>query len=304
MHANLAIFAGYGLISPETVARETSICCPFHGERHPSCSINLERGLFHCFVCGVGGTVIDFIRLYEQCSTLDALSRFIERTQVEERFVLPEQSVKQLREQRRTDLLAAYDVYRQALRVDWQHAAEHYLSRRGFTPETLYHFGCRIQAGTPYSVLLPIYEGKVFRGYVARRTDNGRPKYVNNRGFNRALVYDGQLVPGPVAIVEGKTDQMMAYQFGFWNVAVIFGWKITNVQMRKIAACATSLYAWTDNDEAGERGYLELCRAARAYAIPVLRPRFPDAVKDIAAMQYPQFVRFLYHTQEQQRRIS
>lgn len=31
--------------------------CPFHTDRHPSCSIDLERSLWHCFSCGRGGTL-------------------------------------------------------------------------------------------------------------------------------------------------------------------------------------------------------------------------------------------------------
>jgi DNA primase len=35
--------------------------CPFHNEKTPSFSVNLERGFFHCFGCGTGGTVFDFL---------------------------------------------------------------------------------------------------------------------------------------------------------------------------------------------------------------------------------------------------
>ncbi len=35
--------------------------CPFHQEKTPSFSVNPERGFFHCFGCGQGGNVIDFI---------------------------------------------------------------------------------------------------------------------------------------------------------------------------------------------------------------------------------------------------
>ncbi|MBN2328774.1 MAG: DNA primase [Candidatus Omnitrophica bacterium] len=35
--------------------------CPFHKEKTPSFSVNAERGFFHCFGCGKGGNVIDFV---------------------------------------------------------------------------------------------------------------------------------------------------------------------------------------------------------------------------------------------------
>lgn len=37
--------------------------CPFHQERTPSLSINLEKGVFHCFGCGAGGGVKKFAEL-------------------------------------------------------------------------------------------------------------------------------------------------------------------------------------------------------------------------------------------------
>ena len=35
--------------------------CPFHAEKTPSFSVNEEKGLFHCFGCGVSGDVFDFV---------------------------------------------------------------------------------------------------------------------------------------------------------------------------------------------------------------------------------------------------
>ena len=37
------------------------LCCPFHDEKTPSLKITPENNLFHCFGCGVGGSVIDWV---------------------------------------------------------------------------------------------------------------------------------------------------------------------------------------------------------------------------------------------------
>lgn len=35
-------------------------CCPFHDDRRPSLSADIERGVWFCFACGEGGGVRDF----------------------------------------------------------------------------------------------------------------------------------------------------------------------------------------------------------------------------------------------------
>src|SRR5579864_7306013 len=53
--------------------------CPFHNEKTPSFSVSLERGFFHCFGCGAGGTVFDFIIRIEGLTFPEALQSLAKR---------------------------------------------------------------------------------------------------------------------------------------------------------------------------------------------------------------------------------
>ncbi|MGH7778714.1 MAG: DNA primase [Candidatus Binataceae bacterium] len=57
--------------------------CPFHQEKTPSFSVNSERGFFHCFGCGAGGTVFNFIMKMEGLTFPEAVRQVAGRYGVE-----------------------------------------------------------------------------------------------------------------------------------------------------------------------------------------------------------------------------
>lgn len=69
------IVAWYGL-EPN---RARFIPCPFHGDTDPSLKIYRDGGGWHCFGCGAGSSVIDFVMLMEECSFQDACKKITER---------------------------------------------------------------------------------------------------------------------------------------------------------------------------------------------------------------------------------
>jgi DNA primase len=56
--------------------------CPFHNEKTPSFMVSPDRQVFHCFGCGKGGSVIDFIMEYEHMEFPEALEELAERAGV------------------------------------------------------------------------------------------------------------------------------------------------------------------------------------------------------------------------------
>lgn len=53
--------------------------CPFHREDTPSFNISVDKQLYHCFGCGVGGNVINFIMGIENIDFLDAIKLLADR---------------------------------------------------------------------------------------------------------------------------------------------------------------------------------------------------------------------------------
>ena len=48
------------------------MCCPFHGDKHPSMKVDSR---FHCFACQADGDVIDFVGRLFQLSPYKAVEK-------------------------------------------------------------------------------------------------------------------------------------------------------------------------------------------------------------------------------------
>ncbi len=110
--------------------------CPFHQEKTPSFHVNPARQTFHCFGCGVGGTVFRFVMDYEHVDFPAAVRKLGARvgiTVVEERR--PGGEEDRQHEARRTLLQlhseAAEWFHDNLLKKDFAAPAREYLKQRG-----------------------------------------------------------------------------------------------------------------------------------------------------------------------------
>ena len=56
--------------------------CPFHNEKTPSFSVSPQKGIFHCFGCGVGGTVINFVMKTDNLTFTEAVKYLAQRANI------------------------------------------------------------------------------------------------------------------------------------------------------------------------------------------------------------------------------
>lgn len=56
--------------------------CPFHEERSPSFSVAEDKQIFHCFGCGKGGTVFNFLQEIEGINFPESVRRVAELEQI------------------------------------------------------------------------------------------------------------------------------------------------------------------------------------------------------------------------------
>ena len=64
------LFAHHLDLSPLRGRRRGLVRCPRHDDRTPSLSVDLDRGIFHCFGCGVGGGLRRFAELVGDADTM------------------------------------------------------------------------------------------------------------------------------------------------------------------------------------------------------------------------------------------
>lgn len=119
--------------------------CPFHEERSPSFSVNATDKLFHCFGCGVGGDVFEFVMSTQNVDFPAALESLAERYGVELKRENEDPRAAQRRQERErlTELMERAGIFYSNFfqTADEAGKAREYLAGRGLGEEILKDFG-------------------------------------------------------------------------------------------------------------------------------------------------------------------
>ena len=121
--------------------------CPFHEERSPSFSVAEDKQIFHCFGCGKGGTVFNFLQEIEGISFPESVKRVadLEHLSVDFDWSEPREVADTPENQQRRSLLQlhskAAELYHHILvNTKIGEPALNYLLERGLTQELLETF--------------------------------------------------------------------------------------------------------------------------------------------------------------------
>ena len=115
--------------------------CPFHAEKTPSFTVNPQKGIFHCFGCGVGGDAFGFVMRQDRLSFPEAVRALAKSTGV----ALPDERGATSGDSGREELIRVMELAgRFYVETLWKPAGERaraYLEQRGIDTEIARRFG-------------------------------------------------------------------------------------------------------------------------------------------------------------------
>ena len=149
--------------------------CPFHGEKTASFSVNQRKQFYHCFGCGVGGSVIDFVMQYENMSFQEAVRALADNAHIE----LPESSGGEDRQatelrQKLLDINREAAIYYNSVLKgpEGRIGLEYFMDKRKLKASTITHFGL---------------------GFTSKGTD-ALYKHLKSKGYDDAALSKSGLV--------------------------------------------------------------------------------------------------------------
>ena len=129
-------------VTLKRAGRRLVCLCPFHSEKTPSCTVYTDDGTFHCFGCGTGGDVINFIRKIENLEYIEAVRFLAQRAGLP----MPEDGYDDRAARDRARLLeinkaAARFFYSNLTTPDGSEGLRYLVEKRRLTPKTIKSFG-------------------------------------------------------------------------------------------------------------------------------------------------------------------
>ena len=226
--------------------REVNVICPFHSDKDPSMSIDLESGKWYCHSCKFGGDIFEFYMKYHSCSFAKAKNDIMGNAQ------FPVLSFSEVNE--------AHDKL-----LNSDHLQKLLLLKRGWTHDTIVKY--KLGWGEE-RVFIPVYgEDEILKNIrkydVLHKT---KQKFKGVKGYNQIRLYPIEaLQEETIIICAGEPDTLLARQHGFNAVTFTGGEGAFKHELLPLFE-EKIVYIVYDVDEAGQRAASSLADNIKQYA--------------------------------------
>ncbi len=180
--------------------RDFWCCCPFHDERSPSCKVDPAAQLWHCFGCGEGGDLFEYIMKRDGVGFLDAVRYLADRAHIDistDGGPRVSQDAKTRLRQVCAEAAQFYHTQLMRGRLSGAAAARSYLSQRGFSSDVCKSWTVGYAPGSGSLVAHLSQKGFTSQEMIdANVALVGRDGSVRDRFYNRVMF--------PISDVKGE----------------------------------------------------------------------------------------------------
>lgn len=284
------------------VGRRWMGLCPFHGDRHPSLSVNEEKGSFVCYACGERGDVLAFVSKIENVGFIEAAKKLTGKN-VNQLTTMDDGQLPIQKKEKEKGEGGSVDAKRLPIEKI-QKENEVFLASlmpvgsgcSELTPTWL-DFGV---GQSPFMVskywwsmrnrlVFPVRdeEGRLV-GFAGRwlSGEEEKKKYVNSRTselYRKSELlyglYEGREAirrEGCVFLVEGYKDVLAMHAAGFKHTVGLCGTILSKEHIALMKRYATSVRVMLDADKAGRKGTNEIIPALMGEGMEAVRISLPE----------------------------
>ena len=284
-----------------------------HGDRTGKFSINRNKKVFNCFVCG-GGTLVSLAMAIRDCTEDDAVDwmrQFISKSQqTNEGFYEEINNILNIVKQRQEQ--ESLPWFNDNVLLKWQEDDHSWFSERGITDDVRkeYRVGVNTNAVrknskgefTSTTIVLPHFWNDKLVGWQDRWMGDRPswvPKYTNTNDFpKRTTIFGFDKIKdavGPIVVVESVPTVLFLASLGIPAVAT-FGANVSNEQLVILRAIQNGIILAPDEGQAGEVWRQTLTQYLERY-IPVMEMEqcWEDDLGEPRMVEHPEVVLGLYN---------
>ena len=232
-----------GYVPLKQAGRNLKAPCPFHQEKSASFMVSPEKGIYHCFGCGEGGDIFNFVMKMEGVSFREALEMLARKAGIELKAKSGDDgAVRKLRDR----LMSAHELavkYFQASLVQNANALEYVVKKRQLKRETVKAFQIGYapdswNALTDFLVSKGYTQTELLQGGLAGQKDGRNTIYDLFRGRimfpitdreGRPVGFTGRVLDDSVPKYL-NTPQTQLYD----KSQAIFGWALAREAIRSL----------------------------------------------------------------------